>query len=386
MTQMFSFKRIKFSIHAVLSKIMTNQSGTVPNVSKIIQPGDQGWDHFYAEELGIETSDKIVGSLFILIELVGLLGNGSAVCYFWRRRNKTIHDLLYLAITAVDCLTLSSLFAIVASLFNDRHPTLFKYDIFCDVWTSVIIFSSKMSMFLAMLICITRTIAMKCPHHIIERKYVVCAIAGYAFYIILMYLILFPLKLAWTEYYTVSPQCGMRIPFSFFCINTIELCLPSLVTVICFFVSIWVLQIRPTISNKTDKKFRRISVTIAIFAAIFLVCNIPYFFFMIWEILAYAGKVLAPSKVIPRVGYYYAQLMHQSFPIHLNAMINPILYVLRMQGFQTWIHQNFKKSRMYRSINRKNSITDRTSLTADDPIQFDQPNILVVKDAGVSDV
>ena len=122
MTQMFSFKRIKFSIHAVLSKIMTNQSGTVQNVSKNIQPGDQGWDHFYAEELGIETSDKIVGSIFIFGTIVGLLGNGSAVCYFWRRRNKTIHDLLYLAITAVDFLTISLSVAIAATLLNDRYP------------------------------------------------------------------------------------------------------------------------------------------------------------------------------------------------------------------------------------------------------------------------
>jgi hypothetical protein len=40
--------------------------------------------------------------------------------------------------------------------------------------------------------------------------------------------------------------------------------------------------------------------------------------------------------------YYYAQLMLQLFPIFVNAVINPILYFLRIRSFQRWINQAFR--------------------------------------------
>ena len=53
----------------------------------------------------IELVDRVVGSVSILGIFVGFMGNGSAACFFWPRRNKTIHNVLYLAVTVVNCLT-----------------------------------------------------------------------------------------------------------------------------------------------------------------------------------------------------------------------------------------------------------------------------------------
>ena len=104
--------------------------------------GDR-WKYDYA--LKIETSDHFVGSLFILGTIVGFLGNSSAICFFWPRRKKTIHDLLYLAISAVDLVTVSSSFPIIASLLNNRHPIFFENSTFCTTWMSVVLFAARMS-------------------------------------------------------------------------------------------------------------------------------------------------------------------------------------------------------------------------------------------------
>jgi hypothetical protein len=307
-------------------------------------------DFNYAKALGIQTPDRVLGSVFILGTLIGFFGNGSAVCYFWPRRRKTIHDLLYLTVTAVDFLTVSACFPLITSLLNDRHPMLFKNSNFCAAWVSVILFTTRMSMFLAMLICITRTIAMKCPQRIIKQKSVIGAIIGYASYMILFYLIYLPQKWHLAEYLRRMSSCALTVgsgdhlapPIASYIgmiSLAIEFTLPSLIAFVCFIVGIWVLMTRPSVGNENSKTFRRVSITIIIFTAAFLLCNMPCFLFMIWEYSSFLTTLKGPLQVLNRG---YAELFLQYFPIYLNAVINPILYVSRMRGYQKWISQMLK--------------------------------------------
>ena len=95
---------------------MSNRSTKILTGSEVVDRGHTWSDNYYKEVLQIQKTDQVVGFLFILSIFVGLLGNGSAVCYFWPRRRKTIHDLLYLAITVVDFLTVSSIFPLGVSI------------------------------------------------------------------------------------------------------------------------------------------------------------------------------------------------------------------------------------------------------------------------------
>ena len=151
--------------------------------------GNVSWEYYYAENLGIQTSDRILASVIIFSSVVGALGNISALCYFWTKRCKTIPDLLYLAISATDVISVSLFPLSTISLVNDRKRMLFNNEGFCTAWSSVITFTARMSMFLAMMICITRTIAMKYPFFHIKRSWLIGAISGYAGYMIVFYLI-----------------------------------------------------------------------------------------------------------------------------------------------------------------------------------------------------
>ena len=313
------------------------------------------WKSYYIEKL--QTSDRVVGSVLILAILVGLLGNGSAVCYFWSRRKRTIHDLLYLAITTVDFLTVLLVIPVVLPLFNYRYSMLFKSKVFCTACASVIMFTARMSMFLAMMICITRTIAMKCPNRILSRFWVIGVIVGYATYMLVIYLIYLPQRWQYGEYYFHLSSCILEtldftttkaIFATYFGMISfaVELTLPSLITFVCFVVSTRVLMTRPALNNETDKRIRRVSVTISIFTAVFLALNIPCFLYQIWEILGALSILPFDSEIfdVIDVVYLYLQFMLQFFPIYLNAAINPLLYLLRMRGYQNWIRQALKRT------------------------------------------
>ena len=292
-------------------------------------------------------SDIAIGSLFILGVLLGLLGNGSAVLYFWRRRTKTIHDLLYFAITAIDFMTVTLSFPIIASLMNGRDPALFQNEIFCTAWAVISDFSAKVSIYLATIICVTRTIAMKFPGHSISKNKVIAAILGYA--AVLLTIDIFYLSFKWehAEYSPHTCMCARNLeenkPLSthYFAITCLilELTLPSVVTFLCFLWSSWFLVSRRTFGRKDEQKFRRVSVTITIFTVVFLLCNIPCFLYQLLAVLARDLRIFGDQQFL-----HYGLLMMQFFPIFLNAIINPLIYLLRIRGYQSWTRRTLKRS------------------------------------------
>ena len=235
---------------------------------------------------------------------------------------------------------------------------LFDNKVFCTICSSVIIFTARMSMFLAMMICITRTIAMKYPFFHIKRSWLIGAISGYAGYMMVINLIYLPQKwhyglysyklsscyIVYLEFYAVPVFAAYFGVISLF----LELTLPSLVTFVCFCISTFVLMTRPAVGNEDENKFRQVSVTIAIFTAVFLMCNIPCFLFLMWNILSAFrflpsdNRVFSGDRAYLR---YYIKLMLQYFPVFLNAAINPLLFLLRMRKYQNWTRQTLKKLR-----------------------------------------
>ena len=309
------------------------------NVTLKITPGDVGWSVEYTENLRIQTYDRVLGSALILGTLIGLLGNSSAVLYFWPRRHKTIHDIQYLVITTVDFFTVSSCFPIITSLLNDRFPMLFSSNVFCTAWTLVNKFTRIMSMFLATLICVTRTVAMTCPHRTIKRCWVIRAIAGYAAFIIATDVIDFSTKWSYGAYAATNSCCGLNfsdrapVVYQYFVIVYscgIALFLTSLITFVCFVISNRFLLTRLTFGNDDDRKFRRVSVTITIFTTVFLVCNVPC---LISQLLYFVHPTLLDGKIFQ----YYEGMVLFDVPVFLNAILNPVVYLMRMQEYQTWI-------------------------------------------------
>ena len=313
------------------------------------QPEEEG-NYFYVNNL--KTPDVVLGLLCLFGTIVGILGNGAAFCFFLPRRRRTIHDLLYMTITAVDFVTVSSSFPVIASLFNYRYPMFFANDTFCDTWISLVQFTARMSIFLAMIICINRTIIMAYPHRPINRTLVIAAVVVNA--VIAMTVDVFSLSQPWcfAMYNHTRSSCVISINMdhsdSLFVVRlfllislVIGFLVPSLITTVCFVIGIRILMTRPALGNEDNIRYRRVSVTISIFTGVFLICNTPCILALIWEVLSAVD--LVASHLEYRIFRYYMSLTLQIFPIFLNAVVNPLLYALRMRDFQNWIRQALKK-------------------------------------------
>jgi hypothetical protein len=91
-------------------------------------------------------------------------------------------------------------------------------------------------------------------------------------------------------------------------------------------------------SRSGSKDFQSVSITIFIFTAVFLICNLPLF---ISELLSCIVVPLdsALEKDAEENPFYvwYLFLISYRVMIPVNAALNPVLYLWRMQKFQKWI-------------------------------------------------
>ena len=208
-----------------------------------------------------------------------------------------------------------------------------------------------MSIFLAMIIFINRTIIMAYPNRSINRALVIAAIAVYA--VLAMIVDAFCLTQPWcyAGYSSTRSSCNINmirvdedyshLLFIFQMFRFISLIIgffvPSLITAVCFVIGIRILMTRPALGNEDNIRYRRVSVTISIFTGVFLICNTPCILALIWEVLSQVDLVASYKDY--KIFRYYMILTLQTFPMFLNAVVNPLLYALRMRDFQNWIRQ-----------------------------------------------
>ena len=93
---------------------------------------------------------------------------------------------------------------------------------------------------------------------------------------------------------------------------------------------------RLSISYTVDAKkiSRQVSVTITLFTALFLICNIPLF---VYQFIFTLSKYVTAVKIMvdsAAVNQKVAHLLWLVLPYYLNAALNPCLYLLRMPRYR----------------------------------------------------
>ena len=319
--------------------------------------------------------DIIIGSILILSVVVGLPGNIFAQVYFWSNERKSIADKLYIIIISVDIGTLLASLPVIVSLLNNRDPILFAVPFVCGCFTIIAYFLLRMSMFLVAVMSVTRSFAIVAPHRsrmVCTKKKIRSGIVAYALFLLIVDGIFF--AMGWmkgTYFRTLRSYCSYDLTkkspkwvVTFFHIAfEIEIILPSIVVFISF-VTGTISLIRnasttlgsentaPRLSEEQaastsisrvlsvqstcdgEKIFRQVSITITLFTAVFLVCNIPLFVYQMLYLL---------TKLIPSMGKDVANLeFHQKYahllclvmPYVINAALNPCLYLMRMPRYR----------------------------------------------------
>ena len=122
--------------------------------------------------------------------------------------------------------------------------------------------------------------------------------------------------------------------------------LASIATFISFLVTMIQLgsvQKIALVTSKDDagiskKRFRQASITVAIFTAIFLICNLPMF---VMVIVYLVNQILYgyPGIFSQFFMNYYSWLVAKIVCVVINASLNPVLYFLRMKHFNSWVRK-----------------------------------------------
>ena len=122
----------------------------------------------------------------------------------------------------------------------------------------------------------------------------------------------------------------------------IQLLLPSFAVLLGLVTGAGALLKRNAVLASDARKFRKASLTISIFAGVFLACNLPC---LVTEVM-YATLIYRQGKIKLMVGRrfyrWYGHLLSHVFLPVLNGVLNPCIYLGRMTDFRAWIKRSVK--------------------------------------------
>lgn len=293
--------------------------------------------------------DFTLGSLLILCTIVGVIGNTLACFFFSSKSRRDLVTCLYIVINVTDIVCSFTHLPVTVSLLRCRTPGIFNNYLFCALWETVFCIMQKFSIYLVLLLSITRTIAIVKPFYKIKSKSVL-----YSLLLYLVLLTIFPIlqycitslrgefKFSWEGAYCYY---NFKLKFEHI-INLILVGMPPIITFATFVLSLTKLHTSAKLkacSQRKNSMFKergkhRASITIAMFTGIFLMCNLPYFINLVQNMTTTFMGVKYPGAYFSsRFMYWYSWHIAKIDSVVMNAALNPVLYLCRMKRFRAWL-------------------------------------------------
>ena len=293
------------------------------------------------EQTEYRTFDCLIAAGFCVCLLIGLPGNCLALSYFIQTKKRNLSTILYMTASTIDILSSVVHLPVTFNLYNQREPGLLSNSVFCSVWNTLLFVLQPMSVFVVMLLSLTRAIVIVSPFYRVKKKYVIVSMI-----VALLFHVGWNLQsLIVSGKYEYSYGFGYclfitydYIAFADMINYTICMGVPTLIVFVACIISIWKLN-NETMTNETQRRKRQSSITIIYFTVLFLLCNFITFInstlLTITEIFCgsyYTGPIYRNSFII-----FYSWLLSEIFCTVLNASLNPVLYFYRMREMRVWV-------------------------------------------------
>ena len=299
--------------------------------------------------------DKVSGSILLFCLIFGTTSNLLALIYFIRIKSKSLAEKLYTTISFFDFNTSIVQTPVMISLLCGREPVLFLSRVVCGIWIVLFEYLQRGSIFLIVLLSVTRTLAIVRPFAVINERAVMVSIIPYSILLLADVIVgMLAPQIDQTFYYLfdfgyaikgfnlkhIDDKAGRNVQINFMdvqnLIHSLEVIIPSIVVFVSFVLALIKLQSLPT-QTSSQKKLHRASMTISLATAVFLTCNIP--FFVLLSIEFYDSNFGKDDRVLQRSPIVVAHLWSISKVVFvsLNASINPILYFFRIRRFKRWV-------------------------------------------------
>ena len=270
--------------------------------------------------------------------LIGLPGNILSLKYFLNTKKRNLSTLLYIAACSIDLGTSIIHLPIAVNLLNERKPGILKNSFLCQLWYFLFLLLQTMSMFVVMLLSVSRAIAILFPFFRVSKCLVLLSILIYFVFHVIMNSIYFANQD--TVYVTASGLCHLcddsSMTAAYVFIYTACLFVPPVVVFIAVLASISKLRTEDT-TETSQRRNHQASVTIAYFSSLFLLCNsLTYTNMLLYKISVvkdeYPGRFYNNNFM-----FFYSWLLAELVTTVLNASLNPLLYLWRIQEMRTWM-------------------------------------------------
>ena len=317
----------------------TESYPTTPNVAEFLSEEQyRVYDTFLAATLSICT-------------LVGLPGNIASLIYFYSSKRKDFSSFIYILVCSIDICTCVIHIPVMMALYTNRKPGLFDMTMFCVGWSVTFYFLQLISMFLVMLMSVSRSIKLVMLRYEVQEKYLIVSFLLYSGFIVARFILI----LLWREestdvffYGETTAYCYYDIslkPLSYIdqFIHVISVGAPPTITTLSFAVFMIKLFRKTSVSRMNQKKYRA-AVTMAMFSTLFLICNLPCLLNnILWFLTELMHKYPEPFYVGDFM-FFYSWLISDVICTVVNASLNPVLYFSRMVGFRNWVKSKFRAS------------------------------------------
>ena len=288
-------------------------------------------------QTSIPELDIFYAVIYFTTFFLGALLNVAAFWYFLKEP-RNIAVILYRFISFNDILICLWVLPLALTSATHKKPVLFTLDAVCTTWPYVWSIIVKVSVFLVSVLSVTRMLRILNPFLLIPNKVVfVILIAGVLFHIAMSGFMQFTAR---TIYDPLRGWCRVvprffKIGLAFF---NISMMVPVLLLAITSLVSVIVLYRHVTKSAASGGSTRELaiqsSITIQIFTFLYLICNIPM---AVQTVIAMTNR----EKIRrPTIGQAYAYEASFVVSVAVNSLLNPIIYVVRMNSFKKFFTEN----------------------------------------------
>ena len=309
--------------------------------------------------------DTLLAATLTLCTLVGLPGNLLSLFYFYSASRRDFSSFIYTIVSAIDTCTCVFHLPVMIALYNTRKPGAFENMTFCLAWIVAFENVQLISMFLVMLLSVSRTITLVFLQYKIKKKILSAAVILYTSFLITWC----SARIIggtgsdeiWQGYWNFDVFCSWNLykpPWSHIdkFVRAVCIGIPPILTTISFTIVAYKLLQKSKVSSKNERKHQA-AVTMAMFTALFLVCNLPC---LLNNIMWYVNMILkydiysGPIYSFPFMAYY-SWVISDVICTVLNAALNPVLYLSRMSQYQAWVSAKRSQRVHNRTSGRKNA-------------------------------
>ena len=291
--------------------------------------------------------------------VAGLTFNITALCFFSNRSTNFRFKVMFRAAACIDVLISFLAIFVAASFFEVRQPAAFANEGFCQVWGFLWSFVAKLSANIVSISSLMRMFNIFSPSSYFLKAFWLQVITVLdATIIILLESLLFVFEDRPYRYVGAMGGCvpadatianmgplSLRSAIVSYVPLLIYL-LPFPIILCCYLISSYKLiqQKKRSASGRLQggKRFHaQAIITLSSFMALYLFLQAPLAAYFLWaRIRIFSGStvedIFEPSWNLP-----YLPGMVYLLTISLNALLNPIVYYLRIQGFRNFVRNIF---------------------------------------------